>query len=266
VRCLGHIINLAAKAFLFSKDPDSFEANSRNKKESRILKLPESSRAHGSYRKFHNTIQFIRITPQRRDKWSEIADGTVEEDLESKLPIDFSTKRRGLGVWPLSVLIHLMVIADNETRWNSAYLSMQSGLKLRGKFMQLSGDHRDELGDDMTTTNDSNVLEWATASLEPFWTITQHLQGKARFGHHGATWEALPTREHLLNHLEKLKRTTHAKDDQLLERINNSWSKLTEYHNLIVIKSTPQQSYLTLRREYIIPTRTEQDNRLVGYP
>jgi len=48
VRCLGHIVNLAAKAFLFSKDPDSFEANSRNKKERRILKLSESSRAHGS--------------------------------------------------------------------------------------------------------------------------------------------------------------------------------------------------------------------------
>jgi hypothetical protein len=33
VWCLGHITNLAAKAFLFGKDPDSFEANSRNKKE-----------------------------------------------------------------------------------------------------------------------------------------------------------------------------------------------------------------------------------------
>ena len=103
-----------------------------------------------------------------------------------------------------------------------------------------------------------------TVSLEPFWTVTQHLQGKARFGHHGAIWEALPAIEHLLNHLEKFERTTHAEDDQLLECINNSWSKLTEYYNLIVIKSTPQQPYLILRREYIISTGTGRDNRLVG--
>ena len=90
VRYLGHIINLAAKAFLFSKDPDSFEANSRNKKERRVLKLSESSRAHGLYRKFHNTIHFVRITPQRRDKWSEIANGRIEEDLECKLPFNFT--------------------------------------------------------------------------------------------------------------------------------------------------------------------------------
>lgn len=141
VRCLGHITNLAVKAFLFSKDPDSFEANSRNKKERWILKLLESSRAHGSYRKFHNTIQFIRITPQRRDKWSEIANGTVEEDPECKLPINFSTFRcqdQTPRAWRLGnlSLCASMIIADNETRWNSAYLPMQRGLKLRGKIMQ----------------------------------------------------------------------------------------------------------------------------------
>jgi hypothetical protein len=32
VRCLGHIINLAAKAFLFGKDADAFEEESRTKK------------------------------------------------------------------------------------------------------------------------------------------------------------------------------------------------------------------------------------------
>ena len=65
-----------------------------------------------------------------------------------------------------------MIIADNETRWNSVYLPMQPGLTLRGKIMQFSDDHGDELGDDLITTNDWNVLKWMTASLEPFWTVT----------------------------------------------------------------------------------------------
>src|SRR5271170_7379416 len=98
-----------------------------------------------------------------------------------------------------------------------------------------------------------------TVSLEPFWTVTQHLQGKARFGHHGAIWEALPAIEHLLNHLEKFERTTHAEDDQLLEYINNSWSKIDrilQSDRQVSIKSMPQQPYSIPRREYIISTRT----------
>jgi hypothetical protein len=86
VRCLGHIINLAAKAFLFGKDSDSFEANSRDKKEKADFEAVRKLwRDHGAYGKFHNVVQFIRITPQRRDKWADIAKGTVEEHLEGKL-------------------------------------------------------------------------------------------------------------------------------------------------------------------------------------
>jgi hypothetical protein len=39
VRCLGYIINLAVKAFLFDKDSNSFEANNRNKKEKTDFKV-----------------------------------------------------------------------------------------------------------------------------------------------------------------------------------------------------------------------------------
>jgi hypothetical protein len=37
VKCLRHIINLAAKAFLFGKDADAFKEESKTKK--RLLKL-----------------------------------------------------------------------------------------------------------------------------------------------------------------------------------------------------------------------------------
>jgi hypothetical protein len=64
VKCLGHIINLAAKAFLFGKDADAFEEKSKMKK--RQLKaeaVRELWRKKGPVGKFYNTVSFIRKTP-----------------------------------------------------------------------------------------------------------------------------------------------------------------------------------------------------------
>jgi hypothetical protein len=64
VRCLDHIINLAAKAFLFGNDADAFEEESETKK--KLLKLKavrELWRKKGPLRKFYNTVNFIRKTP-----------------------------------------------------------------------------------------------------------------------------------------------------------------------------------------------------------
>ena len=47
-----------------------------------------------------------------------------------------------------------MVIADNDTRWNSIYLFMKRGLKLRGKIMQFFNDHKNELNKDLMSTDD----------------------------------------------------------------------------------------------------------------
>jgi hypothetical protein len=64
VRCLGHIINLAAKAFLFSEDVDAFKLTTNNARERGHLEvLRESWRKKRPIGKFHNTIKYIRITP-----------------------------------------------------------------------------------------------------------------------------------------------------------------------------------------------------------
>jgi hypothetical protein len=64
VRCLGYIINLTAKVFLFGKDVDAFEEDSRTKKElSKFEAVRELWRKKGLVGKFHNTVCFIRKTP-----------------------------------------------------------------------------------------------------------------------------------------------------------------------------------------------------------
>jgi hypothetical protein len=86
VRCLGHIINLAAKAFLFGNDADAFEEESETKK--KLLKLEavrELWRKKGPLGKFHNTVNFIRKTPQRREAFLEIYGNGITPDIKGRL-------------------------------------------------------------------------------------------------------------------------------------------------------------------------------------
>ena len=61
VRCLGHIIKLAAKALLFGKEADAFEEEYETKKKlSKLEAVREFWRKKGPLGKFHNTVSFIR--------------------------------------------------------------------------------------------------------------------------------------------------------------------------------------------------------------
>jgi hypothetical protein len=65
VRCLGHILNLAAKAFLFERDADAFEDDTNQKRSNaHIEKLRQLWRKKGPVGKFHNTVLHIRVTPR----------------------------------------------------------------------------------------------------------------------------------------------------------------------------------------------------------
>src|SRR5450432_2861206 len=98
-----------------------------------------------------------------------------------------------------------MVITDNETRWNSTYISIKRGILLYNKIQIFSIDHRDELGDDFLFSEDWDILRRLEQYLELFERITKLLQGYTAEGYYRAIWEALPAMEYLLRHLEKLK-------------------------------------------------------------
>jgi hypothetical protein len=66
VRCLGYIINLAAKAFLFSKNTDAFKDSiDTTRKNSHLKALRAEWRKQGPVGKLYNIVKFIRCTPQR---------------------------------------------------------------------------------------------------------------------------------------------------------------------------------------------------------
>jgi len=64
LRCLGHVINLAAKAFLFGQEYDAFEKDIESVKEhSELLKELKLWRKRGPVGKLHNIVTYICRSP-----------------------------------------------------------------------------------------------------------------------------------------------------------------------------------------------------------
>jgi hypothetical protein len=89
-RCLGHIINLAAKAFIFGKNVEAFEAavdlvHDSTPWDSQAMRTAQNEwRKRGALGKIHNIIVFIRISSQRREAFKKI---TVDEIGDGKQPL-----------------------------------------------------------------------------------------------------------------------------------------------------------------------------------
>ena len=85
VRYLGYILNLVVKAFLFSKDADTFEEDTNSKRSNAyIKKLRELQRKKGPIKKFYNLVLYIRVTLQRRGEFLDLLKGIVAKDLEGE--------------------------------------------------------------------------------------------------------------------------------------------------------------------------------------
>ena len=85
-RCLGHIINLVAKAFIFGRNTEAFEALASAVKEStpydsEIMRQSQRAwRTKGPIGRLHNIIVFIRSSPQRRAAFGRLLVGDDKVD------------------------------------------------------------------------------------------------------------------------------------------------------------------------------------------
>jgi hypothetical protein len=85
-RCMAHIINLAAKDFIFGNDVEAFEEAVKNVDEgapldsSPLKKAQEAWRLKGPIGKFHNVCVFIRASPQRREAFMKCCSGVAGVD------------------------------------------------------------------------------------------------------------------------------------------------------------------------------------------
>jgi hypothetical protein len=98
--CLGHIINLAAKAFIFGKNTEAFEATinavkDSTSRDSEIMKKAQDAwRKKGPLGKMHNIITYIRCSPQRREAFRRVV---VQESGDGKWYLEFNSNVASLA-------------------------------------------------------------------------------------------------------------------------------------------------------------------------
>jgi len=86
-RCLGHNINLAAKAFLFSRDVTAFQEaiefndEAAHPNSDRMKAAQVKWRKKGAVSKFHNIVLFIRSSPQRRESFKKCLVSNINNNL-----------------------------------------------------------------------------------------------------------------------------------------------------------------------------------------
>ena len=73
----------------------------------------------------------------------------------------------------------MQLLLDNTTRWNSAFTSIQRGLRMKEPLKMLLASDSDIPREDYLTDEDWDVLTEIYHGLKPFWELTQRLEGHA---------------------------------------------------------------------------------------
>lgn len=246
LRCLGHVINLSAKAFLYGNKVDEFIVSADTLRATvETVKELELWRKRGPVGRLHNIIVFICRSPQR----IEAFEGLLKEDgtlFEFRL---------------------LKLKADNATRWNSLYTMIERALKLRERITRYCEQYENEmhgpkksstanltvaerqqlLKHDKLSGDDWKVLEEIMTILKPFYIYTKRAEGKSTSSDRGIVSEYLVSLNQLLDHV-RIHRQKLAKriialqlDESSAEILRtcllNCWVKLDEY--FLKVDATP---------------------------
>jgi hypothetical protein len=175
VRCLGHILNLGAEAFLEGKSKGLFDQEEHESDEfTEVQGRLGEWRKRGPLGKLHNVVTWIRGSPQRRQAFL----GTQHALQAGRDLLDQDQRH-----------LPLMVIKDQATRWNSAYNIIQRALKLR-IFINIYLQSNQKKGDaskrmpaeDILTTEDWVVLADLAKILQRFKRLTKHLEARGEGG------------------------------------------------------------------------------------
>ena len=164
LRCLGHIINLVAKAFIA-------QANTRG--------WQEEDDKPGLIKRLHNIVHFIRRSPRRREAFARVMEFRQTPATEVDKFNLFLTGSD--DPTPDDPAPSLQLVADNETRWNSTYFMVERAIKLRESidlYYVHSVAEKDGISaKDILKDNDWETLVELQAVLRPFALVTKRFEG-----------------------------------------------------------------------------------------
>lgn len=240
LRYYGHILNLAAKAFLWGTNVESFE---RNMTVQTTLQDDQAKlllwRKKDLMSKLHNVVTYIWRSPQRQKHFTVLYDEEATTAGLSKEDQEFGRK----------------LLKDNKTRWNGTYLMGKRGINLRDHILVFLTHNKDSqpvsqhlsLNNHITSEDWRVIIETVTL-LKPFYNQTKRLQSRASNAFHGALWEAYPSIRLLIQHLKDAK-DEYSIDNDTLDlsfddevtiaarcalriSLNNCWVKLDQYYQI----------------------------------
>lgn len=224
LRCVGHILNLIAEAYLFGQDSASFE------KEYKAAGAPARRqlwRNRGELGKLHNLVAHVMASGKRTELFIEL-----QKDWNQGNAVDRSLK----------------LVLDGGIRWNASYAMVTRALLLREALDRYATKLRvSEDADDLEVYEKDYLsdAEWSTLELiskqlEPLFRITKALEGNTKLNEgagkpsHGALWEVLPVFEGLLAHFESLQRNAveggFGGNTRIQQSITLAWTKAQEYY------------------------------------
>ena len=202
LRCMGHIINLIAGAYLFGQDEALFDNNYKQASPEGRRKLWRQRKEVG---KLHNLVAHVMASGKR---------GQLFADLQSTLNIGAAEGKE----WKL--------VVDGGVRWNATYFMISRGLELREALDTYAAKlhvSTEPLDQEIFANDYLNDAEWASLAiigkqLEPLFFLTKGLEGnvdlteEAGQPSHGALWETLLVLEHIMAHFEGLETQSKAED------------------------------------------------------
>lgn len=247
-RCIGHTINLAAKALLFGHHPDAFEQQLTG-----ALPLTDYEyqrwRLTGPVGKLHNLVIDIRNI-----HWLSFRFRRIQQDEIDRAPFHTNQTKKPLRLvsdnatrWlsqlymirralQLKVSIKMLLVVAKEN-WEAENRSKRSGKVSAAKLAKLPRYLRDE---NQLTDNDWEVLRYLEQILTVFETVVKTLEGDGQIrkrcngwlGSYGNIWDAILGFELLLSKLEEFKLLAEGFPDSEHFRIgiNLAWEKLDTYY------------------------------------
>ncbi|KAM6505364.1 hypothetical protein FSOLCH5_15493 [Fusarium solani] len=241
LRCMGHVINLVARALLFGKDPDGFAEDTEEIADDLLRKMKQWRKA-GPVGKLHNIMVWLRSSSERLKQLHAhqraVYITASDPDAERKLTYD--------------------PVLANDTRWNSNKAEIERGLLLRKPIDIMIGAEvqawqqywnkithnstrepparrreKPHIVDDALDDDDWHTLTIYLEVLKPFEEATTRMQGNPGTASGSRVWDILPTYEFLLQHLEEFKtRYKDHKEQHFRYNINQAWMKLDKYYGL----------------------------------